>query len=98
MKFSSEENDLYSFPWTGWLCWVFWDDQEQTAQAIVNFEKATLSAKAIIHHLFENDWTGFKNASKKKWSARKSAPSLDIDGWLAHADDYYSEGTIVSKL
>ncbi|KAM7465138.1 hypothetical protein LguiB_012700 [Lonicera macranthoides] len=59
---------------------IFWDDHEQMAQAIMNFE---------------NDWTGFKNYiefeksfaahhhSKKEWIAQKNAPSSDIYGWLA---------------
>ncbi|KAM7471640.1 hypothetical protein LguiA_009823 [Lonicera macranthoides] len=122
---NSEQNDLYSFPWTGvvvnivkepengkdvgdkeyWLTYfvkykpvdvmIFWDDHEQMAQAIVNFE---------------NDWTGFKNAmefeksfaahhrSKKEWIARKSSPGADIYGWLARADDYHSEGTVGAYL
>lgn len=70
---------------------AFWDDQNQTAQAVVRFN---------------NDWTGFNNAmlfeksfesnrhSKKEWTAQKELPGSSIYGWFARADDYNSEGPV----
>ncbi|XP_059642065.1 factor of DNA methylation 1-like [Cornus florida] len=74
---------------------IFWDGQQQTAQAIVKFD---------------NDWTGFKNAmefeksfeadhhSRKEWSSGKSLPGSDIYGWFARADDYNSDGPVGNYL
>lgn len=70
--------------------YIFWNDSEPKAQAIVEFN---------------NDWNGFVNAtdfeklfetnnhSKKNWKA-KANPSLDIYGWCARADDYNSKEPI----
>uniref|UniRef100_A0A5B7B4M2 Putative factor of DNA methylation 1 isoform X2 n=1 Tax=Davidia involucrata TaxID=16924 RepID=A0A5B7B4M2_DAVIN len=74
---------------------IFWDEDYQTAQAVVKFD---------------NDWTGFKNAmefeksfeadhhSKKEWSAQKSFHGSNIYGWFARADDYNSEGALGDYL
>lgn len=70
---------------------AFWDDDNQTAQAVVRFN---------------NDWTGFNNAmlfeksfessrhSKKEWTIQKELPGSSIYGWFARADDYHSEGPV----
>ncbi|XP_071685599.1 factor of DNA methylation 1-like [Rutidosis leptorrhynchoides] len=62
---------------------ILWDDQKQTAQALVSFN---------------NDWTGFKNAmefekffeashhSSKEWVASESHSG--IYAWLARANDF----------
>ncbi|KAF5957196.1 hypothetical protein HYC85_004421 [Camellia sinensis] len=74
---------------------IFWDDQNQTAQAVVKFD---------------NDWTGFKNAmefektfeadhhSKKEWKAQKGLSGSNLYGWFARADDYNSEGLVGEYL
>ncbi|XP_059644732.1 factor of DNA methylation 1-like [Cornus florida] len=74
---------------------LFWDDQHQTAQAVVKFD---------------SDWTGFKNAmefekffesdhhSKKEWNAQKNLPGSHIYGWFAREDDYSSEGPVGNYL
>ncbi|KAL2935802.1 Factor of DNA methylation 1 [Bienertia sinuspersici] len=74
---------------------VFSDEQEQTAQAVVHFEK---------------EWTGFKNAvdfeksfeaghhSKKEWIANKGNLGPGIYGWFARADDYNEEGQMGDYL
>ncbi|XP_023535767.1 factor of DNA methylation 1-like [Cucurbita pepo subsp. pepo] len=70
--------------------YIFWNDNEPRAQAIVEFN---------------NDWNGFVNAtdfeklfetnnhSKKNWKAETNL-SLDIFGWCARADDYNSNEPI----
>lgn len=74
---------------------VFHDEQEQTAQAVVHFEK---------------EWSGFKNAvdfeksfeagqhSKKQWIANKGNLGSGIYGWFARADDYNAEGQMGEYL
>ncbi|KAK2970280.1 hypothetical protein RJ640_021355 [Escallonia rubra] len=74
---------------------IFWDDQEEVGQAILQFD---------------SDWTGFKNAmefeksfeadhhSKKEWSARESQAGSRIYGWLARADDYSADGPVGNYL
>ncbi|CAL5361604.1 unnamed protein product [Camellia sinensis] len=74
---------------------IFWDDQNQTSQAVVKFD---------------NDWTGFKNAmefeksfeadhhSKKEWKAQEGLHGSIIYGWLAREDDYKSEGPVGDYL
>ncbi|CAK9186820.1 unnamed protein product [Ilex paraguariensis] len=121
----SEQNDLYVWPWTGIVVnivndpknhqdvgsegyWskkfskykpseikIFWDDQELVAQAVI---------------VFDNDWTGFKNAmefekvfeaehhSKKEWNAPKSHPGSNIYGWFAREDDFNSKGLVGDYL
>lgn len=114
-----EQDDQFVWPWTGiivnidkglgdngyWLkkfskykpleVQTFWSDQDQTAQAIVKFN---------------NDWTGFMNAtefekafetnhrSKKEWTAPMRDPGRNIYGWVARADDYHSKGLIGDYL
>ncbi|KAK9281822.1 hypothetical protein L1049_004728 [Liquidambar formosana] len=120
-----EQDDRFVWPWTGiivniaterkngksvdddgyWLkkfskyrpleVQTFWNDQEQAAQAIVKFN---------------NDWTGFMNAtefeksfetdhcSKREWDAQKGQPGSNIYGWVARADDYHSKGPIGDYL
>ncbi|KAK3021814.1 hypothetical protein RJ639_047169 [Escallonia herrerae] len=74
---------------------IFWDDQEEVGQAILQFD---------------SNWTGFKNAmefeksfeadhhSKKEWSARESQAGSRIYGWLARADDYSADGPVGNYL
>ncbi|GAB4850493.1 hypothetical protein Ancab_029799 [Ancistrocladus abbreviatus] len=74
---------------------IFHNDEDETAQGIVKFEK---------------DWTGFKNAvefeksfeanqhSKKDWSRPKTNVDSNIYGWFARSDDYYSQGPIGNYL
>lgn len=74
---------------------LFCDEQDQTAQAVIHFEKG---------------WTGFKNAvefekyfeagrhSRKQWMADKESPGSGIYGWFARADDYHAEGKIGDYL
>ncbi|KAK2970276.1 hypothetical protein RJ640_021351 [Escallonia rubra] len=74
---------------------IYWDDQERTGQAVVQFN---------------NDWIGFKNAmgfeksfesdhrSKKEWNEQKSQVGPNLYGWLARADDYSAEGPVGEYL
>lgn len=122
---TQEQDDLFVWPWTGiitnivteqkngndlgdsayWLkkfskhkpleVHTFWNDMDQTALAIVRFN---------------NDWTGFMNAtafekafeadrhSKKEWNVQKQHPGSNIYGWVARADDYISEGPVGEYL
>ncbi|WJZ98698.1 hypothetical protein VitviT2T_017208 [Vitis vinifera] len=122
---TQEQDDLFVWPWTGiitnivteqmngndlgdsayWLkkfskhkpleVHTFWNDMDQTALAIVRFN---------------NDWTGFMNAtafekafeadrhSKKEWNVQKQHPGSNIYGWVARADDYSSEGPVGEYL
>ncbi|CBI40115.3 unnamed protein product, partial [Vitis vinifera] len=60
--------------------------------------------------VFNNDWTGFMNAtafekafeadrhSKKEWNVQKQHPGSNIYGWVARADDYSSEGPVGEYL
>ncbi|XP_034699030.1 factor of DNA methylation 1-like [Vitis riparia] len=122
---TQEQDDLFVWPWTGiitnivteqkngndlgdsayWLkkfskhkpleVHTFWNDIDQTALAIVRFN---------------NDWTGFMNAtafekafeadrhSKKEWNVQKQHRGSNIYGWVARADDYISEGPVGEYL
>ncbi|KAL6332003.1 hypothetical protein AAG906_020359 [Vitis piasezkii] len=122
---TQEQDDLFVWPWTGiitnivteqmngndlgdsayWLkkfskhkpleVHTFWNEMDQTALAIVRFN---------------NDWTGFMNAtafekafeadrhSKKEWNVQKQHPGSNIYGWVARADDYSSEGPVGEYL
>ncbi|RVX07784.1 Factor of DNA methylation 1 [Vitis vinifera] len=122
---AQEQDDLFVWPWTGiitnivteqmngndlgdsayWLkkfskhkpleVHTFWNDMDQTALAIVRFN---------------NDWTGFMNAtafekafeadrhSRKEWNVQKQHPGSNIYGWVARADDYSSEGPVGEYL
>ncbi|KAJ9689277.1 hypothetical protein PVL29_014786 [Vitis rotundifolia] len=122
---TQEQDDLFVWPWTGiitnivteqkngsdlgdsayWLkkfskhkpleVHTLWNDMDQTALAIVRFN---------------NDWTGFMNAtafekafeadrhSKKEWNVQKQHPGSNIYGWVARADDYSSEGPVGEYL
>ena len=115
---TQEQDDLFVWPWIGiitnivteqknayWLkkfskhkpleVHTFWNDMDQTALAIVRFN---------------NDWTGFMNAtafekafeadrhSKKEWNVQKQHPGSNIYGWVARADDYISEGPVGEYL
>ncbi|XP_057517058.1 factor of DNA methylation 1-like [Amaranthus tricolor] len=74
---------------------VFHDEVDQTAQAVVHFEK---------------EWNGFKNAvdfeksfeagrhSKKEWITSKTNLGAGIYGWFARADDYRAEGQMGEYL
>lgn len=74
---------------------VFCNDQDQTMQAVIIFEK---------------DWTGYHNAvefersfeanrcGKKEWNEQKENPGSDMYGWVARADDYQAEGRLGNYL
>ncbi|CAA2952775.1 factor of DNA methylation 1-like [Olea europaea var. sylvestris] len=74
---------------------IFWDQQERTAQAVLQFD---------------NDWSGFKNVmlfekffeadghSKKEWDERRNSPGSNVYGWFAREDDYNSEGAVGDYL
>lgn len=74
---------------------IFWDDECQTAQAVIKFE---------------NDWTGFRTAmefekffeadrhSKREWLAQRTNAGQNIYGWFARDDDYRSEGPVGKHL
>ncbi|GJX85487.1 factor of DNA methylation 1-like protein [Tanacetum coccineum] len=74
---------------------ILWDDQKQSAQALVRFN---------------SDWTGFKDAmefeksfeasrhSKKQWTASEIPVGSSIYAWLARSNDHKSQGPVGEYL
>lgn len=74
---------------------VFHDEQDQTAQAVVHFDKGWIGFKNAVE--FEKSFEAGRH-SKKEWSANKGSFGSSIYGWFARADDYHSEGKIGDYL
>ncbi|XP_021734063.1 factor of DNA methylation 1-like [Chenopodium quinoa] len=74
---------------------VFNNEQEQTANAVVQFEKDMDGYKNLLN--FEKSFQVVCH-SKEEWIANKGSLGSNIYGWVACADDYHSEGKIGDYL
>ncbi|XP_048499991.1 factor of DNA methylation 1 [Beta vulgaris subsp. vulgaris] len=74
---------------------VFQDEEEQTAKAIVQFEKELNGYKNA--HDFEKSFEADLH-SKKDWIASGGNVGSHIYGWRARADDYNAKGKIGEYL
>ncbi|KAK3021815.1 hypothetical protein RJ639_047170 [Escallonia herrerae] len=74
---------------------IYWDDQERTGQAVVQFDNDGIGFKNAMEFekSFESD-----HCSKKEWNEQKSQLGPNLYGWLARADDYSSEGPLGEYL
>ncbi|KAJ9689280.1 hypothetical protein PVL29_014788 [Vitis rotundifolia] len=121
---TQEQDDLFVWPWTGIITNIVTEqkngnDLGDSAYWLKKFSKhkplevhtfwnEDQTALAIVR--FNNDWTGFMNAtafekafeadrhSKKEWNVQKQHPGSNIYGWVARADDYSSEGPVGEYL